>query len=470
MEKKINLALVLILLIVITPYLYTILYALPSTDDFWMAAGVDKTNLFWDAVNTANSFWLNWGGMWLYEFLRVFLNPLVLFGATSAFLGVELEIFFLIFVGSMGILNFTFWKYVIRERKKVYVMASYLMLLIWFLNTEVWTEVFYWFVGTAYMWAMTLILLTVALEIIYFNKPRVWIGVLLSVVGAVACSFYSQAVFPCSIFLLFIGKDIYENKKINLKIIIPFVFFLIGAFSSLVAPGNFQRKDVENGVGLGFASAVKDTFVIWLGNLFDLLKNPLALIIAILFVALGMICLKEGKNRYRHPLIPFGLTLIGLFIAYFPFALGYGNATYLPNRAKFSFNMFAVLAIAVSCMYLGGWLRYEKKILLTKKRAMYGLACLMVFAYTCLIPTKYYEELPYAQTVAQIHQVKLANEQWRYLLDRIEGAEEENVVFERSVINTPIIKSPGITSDKDNSINKNIADFYEKESVCVYWW
>lgn len=430
--KKGNILLTAILIAVIVPYAYTILYAVPSTDDFWMAAGVDKENMLQSAINTANSFWMNWGGMWLYEFLRVFLNPLARFGATSSLLGVEL--------------------------------------VIWFLNTEVWTEVFYWFVGSAYMWAMTFVLLTVALEMVYFNKPSIWNGTVLSVIGAIAASFYSQAVFPCMIFLLFITKDFFDNKKINLKKIVPFLFFLLGAISSLVAPGNFQRKGASGEAGLGLLTALKDTFVIWLGNLFDLVKNPLAVIMAVFFVLLGMVAMREKKEKYRYPAVPFVLTLMCLFVAYFPFALGYGNSTYLPNRAKFAFNLFAVLSFSASFMYLGGWLKYEKKMKFAKKELTYGVAGLAVFAYVCLIPTQYYQELPYAQTVAQTHQVKVANDEWRYLLNAIEASEEENVEFERSTIYTPIIKAPGITSDSKHSINQNIADFYGKESVCVYWW
>lgn len=468
--KKGNILLTAILIAVIVPYAYTILYAVPSTDDFWMAAGVDKENMLQSAINTANSFWMNWGGMWLYEFLRVFLNPLARFGATSSLLGVELVIFFLLFLCALWVVNDTFWKFVIKNEKSEYILGCYLLLVIWFLNTEVWTEVFYWFVGSAYMWAMTFVLLTVALEMVYFNKPSIWNGTVLSVIGAIAASFYSQAVFPCMIFLLFITKDFFDNKKINLKKIVPFLFFLLGAISSLVAPGNFQRKGASGEAGLGLLTALKDTFVIWLGNLFDLVKNPLAVIMAVFFVLLGMVAMREKKEKYRYPAVPFVLTLMCLFVAYFPFALGYGNSTYLPNRAKFAFNLFAVLSFSASFMYLGGWLKYEKKMKFAKKELTYGVAGLAVFAYVCLIPTQYYQELPYAQTVAQTHQVKVANDEWRYLLNAIEASEEENVEFERSTIYTPIIKAPGITSDSKHSINQNIADFYGKESVCVYWW
>lgn len=468
--NKVDLLLIMVLIVVILPFVSTILYALPSTDDFWMAACADKENILQSAIDTANSFWMEWGGMWLYEFLRVFLNPLVRFGATSDLLGIELVIFFLLFLCALWVANSTVWKHVIKNEKSEYCLGCYLLLVIWFLNTEIWTEVFYWFVGTAYMWAMTFVLLTVALEIVYFKKPDMRKGICLSIIGAIACSFYSQAVFPCMIFLILAVFDYLEHKRIDLRKMVPFLFFVLGALSSLIAPGNFQRKEISGGVGVDLFGALKDTLIIWAGSLFDLVKNPLMIIMAVVFILLGMVALREWKYKYCYPFIPFVLTLICLYVSYFPFALGYGNSTYLPNRAKFAFDVFAVLLFSASFMYLGGWLREKRKVVCTAKELRYGLAGLAIFAYVCFIPTKYYEELPYAQTVAQMHQVKLANDEWSYLLNAIESSEEENIVYERSIIYTPIIKSPGITSDKEHSINCNIADFYGKESICVYWW
>ena len=63
-SKNTLLFLIAVFLLVI-PFLYTMYYSLPSTDDFWMAAGIDKNNVFSDAIATANTFYLNWGGGWL---------------------------------------------------------------------------------------------------------------------------------------------------------------------------------------------------------------------------------------------------------------------------------------------------------------------------------------------------------------------------------------------------------------------
>ena len=470
LENKISIFLAIMLIALIFPYANTIFYALPSTDDFWMVIGVEKSTLFQDAVETACSFWMGWGGMWIYEFLRVLLNPIVLFGATSKLVGVELLIFFLLFLCAVWILINAFWKKIIKEDKLVYRLGSYILILLWFLNAEVWTEVFYWFAGSAYMWAMSLVCVTVALEFSYFEKPDKKNAIALSIVGAVTCSFYSQAVFPCAIFLALMGREVWHTRKIQWSKFIPFVCFLMGALSALIAPGNFQRKEVDNGVQMRIISTFKDTFVMWARSILDLIQNPMTIIIMLAFVLLGLCIMKESRCKYRYPLAPFMFTFACLYVTYFPFALGYGGSSYLPNRAKFIFDMFAVLLFSVSCMYLGAYLRYQKKIELKYINRVCCVTILVMFAYACLVPSEYYRKLPYIATIEETEAVKSANMRWTYLIKQIEISNEKEVYQESPIIYTPIIKEPGITSD-DNSINnKKISDYYEKDAIGIFWW
>lgn len=471
LEKiTISIILVLILSALIFPYANTILYALPSTDDFWMVIGVEKSSLFQDAVDTACSFWMGWGGMWIYEFLRVLLNPIVLFGATSNLIGIELLIFFLAFLCALWVVNNAFWKKILKEDNFVYILSSFVLILLWFLNTEIWTEVFYWFAGSAYMWAMSLVCMTVALEFAYFENASKRNTIALSIVGAVACSFYSQAVFPCAIFLVLIGREVFYTRKIQWSRLMPFVSFLLGALSAIIAPGNFQRKEVDNGVQMRIIVTFKDTFVMWARSLGDLIQNPVSIIIMLVFVVIGLCILKESRCRYRYPLVPFIFTLACLYVTYFPFALGYGGASYLPNRAKFIFDMFAIVLFAVSCMYLGAYLHYQKNIEIKGGSLICCVAILGMFAYSCLIPSEYYRKLPYLQTIEETERVKVANERWKYLLGQIEASNEDEVHIESATLYTPIIKEPGITSDENDVNNKKVSAYYEKEAISILWW
>ena len=71
------------------------------------------------------------------------------------------------------------------------------------------------------------------------------------------------------------------------------------------------------------------------------------------------------------------------------------------------------------------------------------------------------------KTISQSKRVKVANEEWRYLLDKIEMSEDANVIYERSIIDTPTIKWPGISHEKDGTINQHIAEYYNKKHPTI---
>jgi hypothetical protein len=318
---------------------------------------------------------------------------------------------------------------------------------------------------------MCLILLTVILELNFFigKKNDIVHIIVLSIVGFWGCSCYFEAVFPGMLYIVLAYGEIKKGKW-KKREIIPFLFMLAGGIGSVVAPGNFVRAE-ENiaGGSLHWGSTIKNTSIMMFDCMFDLVKNPLFILIMICFLLVGI---HKGKDRLAkyNPIIPFAITLCGLLITLFPFALGYGTYTYIPNRCLFVFNLFAVLSLANDFIFLGSWLGAKYGIVIDKVLLRNLIMAGSVFAYVCLIPSSYYENLPYAQTVAQTHQVKLAYEEWSYLLNYIETIPDKNVEFERGIIDTPIIKSPGITGDADNSINRHIADYYGKDSIRIIWY
>ena len=468
-SKNTLLFLIAVFLLVI-PFLYTMYYSLPSTDDFWMAAGIDKNNVFSDAIATANTFYLNWGGGWLYIFLEVLLNPLVYFGINGHYLGIELIFFLLVFLCVLYSVIKTCVQKILKITDSRYIMAIYFLILVLFLNTTVYTEIFYWFVGSSYLWSMILILYTVKLEINFFTEEtHSWGKILLmSVVGFCACMCYTEAIFPGAIFLIFFFYEV-KQKKWKMWHLIPFISWVAGGVIAVVAPGNYMRYDETSLAGnFSLFGAIKNSAVMTMNGIFDLLKNPVFIIVAVCFVAIGIY---KGNQKIEniHPAISFIITIIGLWITYFPFALGYGSYMYIPNRCQFIFNLYAVLSFAVCFFYLGCWLKEKESLILNRKQLQMVAIGLVIFGYICLIPTKYYQELPYAQTVAQSHQVKLAYSEWNYLLNYIATSDGDEIVFDRNTVNTPIIKSPGITSDADHSINQHIASYFGKESVAINW-
>lgn len=464
-------ALICGIVILVAPYLYTILYAVPSSDDFVMAVGVDTSNLFNEAIRVANEYYLKWAGDWISIFLQILINPLLLFGATSSMYGVEMAILFLLYTTIMGWMIRNIFYYVLKIKDIKVILGVYLIVLMCILNMDVWTEIFYWFVGSTYLQGMLFGMSAIALLVEYRAKGGMICGVLLSVMGFFGCSFFMLAVLPATVYLIYIVVDFIKDRKIYWEKDIPFIFYCAGFLSALVAPGNFSRLGSETGEsGLHLFRTVLDTLILWLDTTFDLVKNPLILIAMFLLVLIGVAAFREMKFDFKYPVIPFALTLICLYITYFPIALGYGGTRYLPNRVRFIFCTYAVLMYTVSFLYLGGWVYRKKEELVTKKNLLTAAVGLAFFGYVCIMPTQYYEELPYAQTVAQIQSVKNANSDWMYMLRYIEASEEEDLFLSRSKINTVIIKAPGLTGDENYVVNRKIAEYFGKNSIKLELW
>jgi hypothetical protein len=154
MKEKVDKRTIILLLaifVVLVPFVNTIRYTLPSTDDFWMAAGVGQDNILTAAVQTANNFYLNWEGEWLYIFLEVLLNPLAYDSVEGSVLGIEMIGFFLLFCIILYFAVRAYMRLILGEEKRNWYLWVYLLTIISFLNTDVYTEVFYWFVGSCYL-------------------------------------------------------------------------------------------------------------------------------------------------------------------------------------------------------------------------------------------------------------------------------------------------------------------------------
>lgn len=467
-DKKflcICLAIVLLLL----PFFYTMYYALPSTDDFWMAAGIARENVVSEALHKANLFYMTWEGQWLYIFLEVLLNPLIYAGISGHAIGLELMVFAAIFFIALFVAVKSFFVNVVDIQSKYVYTIGYLLVLICFLNTAVYTEIFYWFVGSCYLWAMIFILFTVSLELKFLAKGVSRVEyVLMCVLGMLGCSFYTEAVFPGMIFLVCVYFT-RKNKKVGLSTILPFLLWVLAGLSAVVAPGNFVRYgQTVLGGEISVAGSLLHATMMTFDGIFDLIKNPLIVIIMAILLVFG-IRNAEKTIAINNIFVPFLVSIVGLWITYFPFALGYGTASYIPNRCQFVFNLYAVLALSFDFFFLGNWLGQKKQVKLTMVELKKIALGILVFGYICLIPSEYYRNLPYAKTVSSAHQVTLAYSEWKYLLGYIKDFPESEVGFDRLTVNTPIIKSPGITSEKENSINEHVADYFGKDAVWINW-
>ena len=461
---------VLLMSAVLLPIIYTIFYTLPSADDFSMAYGCTRNTIFMDSISHANRRYINQSGLWIYMFVETLLNPIVHFELESYGIGIEMILLFLVFMISLCTLINTAVRRVLGMENKEVVAACILLFLVVFLNTNIYKEVFYWFVGSSYMMAMTMGLLTMNLTIKYFfesslNRGR---GILLSLTGALACNFFQEAILPGMVYMVLWCYFSYREGKPLWKKAIPFVPMFLSGLVAVAAPGNFQRHMLYSdsfNVSKAFIDAAKMTLII----LKHLVQQPLVIVLLVGCIYLGFKC--EKRQMKGSGVLLAGLLFLGtLAINAFPIALGYAG-TEMPNRVYYILDFTALAgmtALAVSCGI------YARSLAWCQSFQPYHIEVLMVgfvilLLYSTLVYNQNVSKLPWSRTVAGIKEVKELHDFWQEELIAIRDSRESNIVIEvdPKYIQSDILSLPRLSGNVENWINVRIAQFYDKETVKV---
>jgi hypothetical protein len=462
---------------VLFPMMRSITYAVPSSDDFWKATIPAASNVWAAAFEHANWFYQNWYGGWIWEFLEVLLNPLVYFDPTSPVYGYCLIACLLIFLIALAFLIKDTVRLVFGCNSRNVWLFAFAMILLTFFNVSLWTEVFYWFCGSTYARAMTLMLIVIDLVIRNYHHYSKWKSLSIAVIGAIACTSYTETIFPGMVFVLFIISDAAAHGKIDWKRAYPLFFMVAGGLTTVLAPGNGVRYATEqNGASMHLAdylSAVGDAAYIELKDIRSLLQNPIMIVFLVVCVILGISLLGSGSHHFTW-IKGAGLaaaTLICLFLTYYPFILGYAGTDYLPNRMKFVFVVYALLAMGSCAIYLGGIL---SEIALKENR-MQGKLCVCSLLGVMLLggifigATGYYKETPIYKIIYLDEAIQYAHDRWIEVIGEIEASEADDVEIVRPYFDTQVIKPMGIAEDTESLQYRNMAAYFGKETLLLRW-
>ena len=484
--------------LILLPFCTTIIFSVPYADDFSMALSpMQDNNIIANSFNIAVNFWFTWGGGIPFNFLQGCLNPLVLFGPNSYFYGLELVIFFLLFVVVLYFFIKVFLKYVFHVNSIFIIRFYYLLILFTFLNTMIYQEIFYWFVGNSYLWEVCFCLINQCFIIMYFRSEKtVLYGVLLSIVGFIACFAYQIAVFSGCLYII----EVYCAKRRGVKNIfiklIPLLIMIAAGCISCFAPGNFSRHSFielsknSPSVGGGPGSVVNDmssgglhigsALLYSISSFFDINIKLFIQPLFILLLFVGFLVGNRINSRtsdYINPLFTVLLLLISIYLTCFPVALGYSSAL-LENRIYFYINIFAVIGYVLNAVYLGIYLKNKEILLpLSKNYTICLSLAVLVFTFGALFQVcpnnkTYFENLPWSQTSSNIQKIITDSSRVKQTIKYIADSPEQDVVVKESAGNKQdnenmFISSLKLSEDKNHWINKDLAKYFHKNSVVL---
>lgn len=463
-----NWVFLLALFAICVPFLGTIWLSVPLQDDFMIYHRLmqeEGANVFVRSIKASITMWREWTGGLPYLFGEYILNPLNYFKCTSRAVGIELEIIFVVFIATI----FVWIKYVLANvfyiKNSNVIKISYLVFLFAFLNTEIYSQIFYWFIGSVYAWVYILTFITHILMIAFYRgvKPvNAKTGIALSIVGFLTCFNYQVAVTLGFLYLY----ELYvfcRSKKFQIRLIMPLSCMILGGLISVLAPGNFIRhNEYTNGI-------VSVKAIIWytckmVGEEFiNLIENPLVIAMILLFLYLGIHMAKQDSIM-PHPVfivLCSGLCIAGIAM---PVAFGQGNGI-IYNRMAFVLNLdifICILWMTISCgIWLGRTGVLKEKILKYRFPIIFqtGLLVFFLFCYG-------FSSFPWTYTLCNTRMLYIQSSQVHDLYEDMAASDLDVYVVkgkQLSVYTDMMIDL--YLKDQDHWVNQDMAYYFHKEAI-----
>ncbi len=457
------------ILFIILPFVMSIFFSVPSADDFTEAIKVSSgKNVFITAIKNANGCWIGWGGQWPIQFLEIICNPLIYFNETGHAVGMVLIFTFLIFV----LLIYFFIKNVLKtfvgvENNKI-IRAVFAFTLIALLNSGIYTEIFYWFVGNCYLWELEFILLNLIFIVKYSLNCNIKNGIILSLIGFVACFGYMYAISAGIFYLIVMYDKDMKSMKSFINRFYPLLFMILGGCLAVFAPGNFVRhKNYADEVNIVVAllrsvSEMAKYYVEVYSNVVFLLCMVVLFIIPIMFP--DMI---EKKIKVS-PIILIVGQIISTFGAIFCVSLGYSDASF-PNRIVFIINSTIVLWSSISFFALGKYISVREKFKNGLVRKVVALFVLVLIIVASNLEKNNLHEMPWVKILEKISDIAAESRYYRGIIKKIKTCKDTYIIIEDYSCDIPeetgIIKNIGLTEDEEHWINIIVSQYYGLEKV-----
>lgn len=342
-------------------YLSISVYNRHCADDFDAIRDVNLYGIF----GSIKHCYISWEGSFTqglvnYPFNELFKNSISLFWYNAITL--------LCLYGSCSLLVSYITKTFFNLTGYYAIIISGSVLATLFFTSPSLDEVWFWLVGSAsYLWPLTFLFLS-----IYFILNRQKNGYNL-ILACLFCFLFAgtRLNYPIIIgffYFLFLLHDFRENKKINVTLLLPYLFLVIGVVIYILAPGNTVRRgyalaNISFNLSTVIIQILKGSLrIILYNNLFQLpyisiILSPV-LLFAITFyekIPAKIKAISIKKTVLHLMLLYFGAMLIHTLIMYF--ALGDAGGS---SRTRLLLHLIFCVFIAYIYFLLG--LKYKNKL------------------------------------------------------------------------------------------------------------
>jgi hypothetical protein len=486
-EKKIIVICVVIACILLAAlYLIPVRYIFPSMDDYQYANEIsDRTessaDIFRACVDQTAVRYMNWEG----RYFNVFILYMVIAFTHMNTNAVRISVLFIIvlfFISILFLLKEVFID-INRENKVLVIFSAFFTIVFSGFSKGSPSEALYWLSGVyGYILPFSCAMLSLALYLCYFNTSKMrylWISALLAIMtsgGVLMC-----AAFICceTLFIWFMRSwnKCENNKKYSFDLV-PFYFALSGAVINVAAPGNYIRsngiKESANIPVLIEGTIKSSVFTVgYLSVRQFLLAGGLIMFIMILCTSGSTKTFQkepDGKNRLS-PIAVWIYQMFVVVVSLMPVVLGY-KAVIIPWRVRVMLDFISALNVLYCFVYTGRYVysKYNGNIMIHRKKATrktFGIVVIMLILFS-------FSAADYSENSEKIILYELKNgilerfgQQEQATLNCIMNSPNKDVLISEEQVKCYTLKDMNLKDDPSYWVNKQMAEFYGKDSIAL---
>lgn len=382
-------------------YLSISIYNRHCADDYDSIRDVNMYGIF----GAIKHCYVSWEGSFTqgivnYSLMAVFKNSVSLFWYNALSL---LCLFGSCFFAASA-LNKSFFNF---NRSQLWLMSGSLLSALFFTSPSL-AEVWFWFVGSAsYLWPLTLLFLSLSFII------RSGESIYNVVFACVFCFLFagSRLNYPVIFgfyFGLYLLWDFVKRRKINSRLLLPFLFLILGLIVYVIAPGNGVRRSyTEDNVSFNLLTVAIQLVkgfarIVLYNNLFQL--PYMAVILSpVLFLATALYDKVPEKIKSRSITKTAGaLLFLYLGAMFFHTAIMYFALGDAGGSPRTRLLLHLIFCVSYAYLYFLAGLKY--RIAIQKNSAML-FAALIISCFLFIYKTAH--ELPIDKTYAAAYDQRM---------------------------------------------------------------
>lgn len=438
---------------------------------------IHTDNILYEVFAATNNFYNIHSGCWPFVFIQFLFNPLNYFNPSSYLYGVVLSFIFIFFVFSSYVFIYHLTKHIFNINNINWINLYFLLFTLLFLNTSIYSAVFYWFIGSVYAVEASFCLINLALVVRYFNvRSTCFDCAALCLFSFVSCFAFQIDVLPGLFYLaqLYFCKS---EKSRKLKYWFPLIIMVIAGCLSCFAPGHIARNERYDNADIQIVTII----LLALKNLFFLTKRllfmPIFVIISIVIVAVFSHYRWNCLDYTKKALIYLMFGFISAFLVCFSVAFGYRSG-HLYNGCIFNiyfvFVVFWFLFLTYFGIFLGGLIskfsrKYPKKII-----GLFSILLICAMSlFWCISGFKFESiNFPIAHVYLKLNNTFEEGCIYKAILNDISDDTNTDIIYDARKFNiyenTNFIINPTLVNERSNTLqysNVIIAEYYNKGSI-----